>query len=205
MKLDLSDKISTNNIKKSLENWLIQQASDYQLSYLLAHADDGVIWGKFQLKEGNNSNDCILKISENPQLRLSTLQQCRIFGETGEILLWNSNDKWNARLISQTKISQLLQDRQIGFIPENQILWGTQGKTNGDFTLLSDGTQGLRHSVPIIVEEKYFSPNKKELYRPVRLKVHHYFNYDNDGIARIFTSRLVSLIKVPKNAPKTFK
>lgn len=205
MKLDLSDKIPTDNIKKSLENWLIKQASDYQLSYLLAHADDGVIWGKFQLKEGNNSNNYILKTSENPQLRLPTLQQCRIFGETGEILLWNSNNQWNARLISQTKISQLLQNQEIGFIPENQILWGTQGKINGDFTLLSDGTQGLRHSVPIIVEEKYFSPNKKELYRPVRLKVHHYFNYDNDGLARIFTSRLVSLIKVAKNAPKTFK
>lgn len=205
MKLDLSDKIPTDNIKKSLENWLIKQASHYQLSYLLAHADDGVIWGKFQFQHDNNSNNCILKTSENPQLRLSTLQQCRIFGETGEILLWNSNNQWNARLISQTKVSQLLQNKEIGFIPENQILWGTQGKTNGDFTLLSDGTQGLRHSVPIIVEEKYFSQNKKELYRPVRLKVHHYFNYNNDGLARIFTSRLVSLIKVPKNAPKTSK
>ncbi len=193
MKLDLYHKIPTENIKQSLEEWLIQQASHYQLSYLLAHADDGVMWGKFQLKEGKNSNHYILKTSEKPQLRLSTLQQCRIFGETGEILLWNINNQWNARLISQTKISQLLQDRQIGSITEEQILWGTQGKINGDFTLLSDGTQGLRHSVPIIVEEKYFSPNKKELYRPVRLEVHHYFNYDNDGLARIFTSRLVSL------------
>jgi CRISPR-associated protein (TIGR03984 family) len=205
MNLKLYQKIPTHNIKESLENWLIQQASDYQLSYLLAHGDDGVIWGKFKIKDSKNNNDLILKTSENPQLRLSTLQQCRIFGETGEILLWNSNDKWNARLISQTKVSQLLQDRQIGLIPENQILWGTQGKINGDFTLLSDGTQGLRHSVPIIVEENYFSQNKKELYRPVRLKVNHYFNYDNDGLARIFTSRLVSLIKVAKNAPKTFK
>lgn len=198
MKLELYQKIPTDNIKESLENWLIQQAQNYNLSHLLAHAHDGVIWGKFQLQEG------ILKTSQNPQLRLSTLQQCRIFAETGEILLWNSHNKWNARLISETKVSQLLKNKQIGFIPENQILWGTQGKINGDFTLLSDGTQGLRHSVPIIVEENYFSSNKKELYRPLRLKVHHYFNYDNDGLARIFTSRLVSLTK-EKNAPKTSK
>lgn len=182
----------------SLKDWLTQHAitEDYQLPYLLAHAEDGIIWGCFDVENLDlETSNRAFPECKFPCLRLSSLQQCRIFGEAGEVLLWNDNGVWRSRLILQSNVSELIAREQIGLIPESQLLWGTQGKQNGNFTLLSDGSQGLKHAVPITVEESYFRKDKKELYRPVRLEVHHYFCYDSDGVARIFLSRLVSLKK----------
>ncbi|MFM6007395.1 MAG: CRISPR-associated protein Csx19, partial [Sphaerospermopsis kisseleviana] len=101
-------------------------------------------------------------------------------------------DTWKSRIIKD--------DSSIEHIPEKQILWGTQiekgkngenGEQNG-FTLLSDGSQGLKHAVPITDLSNYFSKDKP--YRPVRLNVKHYIKYDEEtGIGRIFLSRLISL------------
>lgn len=164
----------------NLQNWLQKQASKYNLKYLLAHAEDGVIWGKF--KDGNLiTADSVF--SEFPKLRRSTLQQCRAFGETSEVMLWQTNEGFKARLIQDEKDTEL--------IPENHILWGTQAdKICGDFTLVSDGSQGLRHAVPLTNIK--FDENQK-LYRPLRLSVHHYIDYDDSGVARIDLSRLVNL------------
>lgn len=182
----------------SLKDCLTQHAltENYQLPYLLAHAEDGIIWGRFDVE--NLALETSYRAFPECQfccLRLSTLQQCRIFGEAGEVLLWNDSGVWRSRLILQSKVSDLIAQNHIGLIPESQILWGTQGKTNGNFNLLSDGSQGLKHAVPIVVQESYFSKDKNELYRPVRLELHHYFCYDSDGVAKIFLSRLVSLKK----------
>ncbi|MCP2727178.1 type III-D CRISPR-associated protein Csx19 [Limnofasciculus baicalensis] len=185
-----------NLSEESLKDWLKQQAQNYQLPYLLAHAEDGVIWGHFDIDSGTLTTAREIFIECNfPKLCLNTLQQCRVFGEAGEVLLWNSNGEWRSRPVLQSKVSELIAQDKIGLIPETQILWGTQGKTNGNFTLLSDGSQGLKHAVPIPVEESYFRKDKNELYRPVRLEVNHYFCYNSDGVARIFLSRLVSLKK----------
>jgi hypothetical protein len=47
-----------------------------------------------------------------------------------------------------------------------------------------------------------FLPNlsKGKDYRPLRLKVRHYIDYDNEGVARIYLSRLVDLYGIsPKS------
>lgn len=169
--------ISTN---LDINEWLNKQAEEYQLKFLLAHAEDGVIWGKF--KDGKLlTADSVFDFL--PQLRLFTLQQCRAFGETSEVMLWQTDEGFKARLIQDEKDTEL--------IPENHILWGTQAdKILGDFTLVSDGSQGLRHAVPLTDIE--FDKNQK-LYRPLRLSVHHYIDYDDSGVARIELSRLVNL------------
>jgi CRISPR-associated protein (TIGR03984 family) len=164
------------------------------LPYLLAHAEDGVIWGKFEMSTGTlKTAREVFPECNFPELRLNTLQQCRIFGKLGEVLLWNSNGKWRSRLILETKASELITEEQIGLIPESQILWGTEGQENKEygFTLLSDGSQGLKHAVPLI--NINFEKDDKALKRPVKLEVHHYFCCDSDGVARIFISRLVSI------------
>lgn len=166
-----------------LKTWLLQQASKYELRYLLAHADDGVIWG--YLREGK------LVIAREvfpqfPELRLSTLQQCRIFGVNGEVLLWRTQGLWRSRVINDPPTET--QDPDV--IIEDQVLWGTQGKEQDGFTLLSDGQQELYHAVPLD-NIQFDAP--KALKRPVRLKVKHYIEYDNDGLARIGLSRLVDL------------
>jgi len=172
----------------TLQTWLIEQASKYRLQYLLAYATDGVIWGYF--------NDGKLSIAHGtfpqfPKLCLSTLQQCRIFGIDGEVLLWRTKQEWKARLIYDSPNKT----QQLETITEDQVLWGTQGKVKDGFTLLSDGQQGLCHAVPLTGIQ--FDTQKK-LRRPVRLKVRHYIEYDNDGLARIGLSRLVDLFAETK-------
>ncbi|HEY9612496.1 type III-D CRISPR-associated protein Csx19 [Allocoleopsis sp.] len=194
----LCQKLSVDGIVDdgTLVSWLEEQASNWKLNYLLAHAEDGLIWGRFDNDRLTTAEKVFHKSDfkvEFPSLRLLTLQQCRVFGQNGEVLLWRTGEKLRSRLVQDNPDTDN--------IPERQILWGTQkengkngedGEKNG-FTLLSDGSQGLKYAVPISVKEDYFSKNKQKLHRPVRLLVHHYITYDNDGVARIHLSRLVDL------------
>ena len=181
----------------TLMAWIEKKAKKLPGKYLLAHAEDGVIWGRFdnnRLTTADQVFDKDIFRVDLPKLRLNTLQQCRIFGENGEILLWRTDEGWQSRIIQDNS--------EVDYITEWQILWGTQeeiGKNNTDgkkygFTLLSDGSQGLKHAVPL--KEITFKEDKEKLHRPVRLLVRHYIDYNDSGIARIFLSRLVSLKSV---------
>ncbi|MGB3266167.1 MAG: CRISPR-associated protein Csx19 [Microcoleus sp.] len=169
-----------------LRSWLESQAPSVseQTSYLLAHAEDGIIWGRFDSKKLTTAEKIFHKRDQVdlPELRLLTLQQCRIFGRDGEILLWRiSETKFKWRFIGNPN-----EDK----IPESQILWGTNGIKRDNFTLLWDGSQGLKHVVPFTDIEL----NGDRLVKPVRLLVHHYIKYEEEtGLARIYRSRLVDL------------
>src|SRR5512139_3925873 len=81
---------------QDLFEWLNAHAQTYNLKYLLAHADDGIIWGHF--RQGNlNISNCVLP--QSPLLRLATLQQCRVFSQAGEVMLWRFGGEWKARFI----------------------------------------------------------------------------------------------------------
>ncbi|HAN75612.1 MAG TPA: TIGR03984 family CRISPR-associated protein [Planktothrix sp. UBA8407] len=171
-----------------LVKWLEEKARQYELKYLLAHADDGVIWGQFRgenFQLVTSGDDHVF-----PQLakfRLSTLQQCRAFGDKAEVMLWKVDKTWKARLINDEYLLKLKET----YICEKQILWGTQPEAEkNDFTLVSDGSQGLKHAVPLPdIKDKF-----KEGKRPLRLTVRHYIDYDKEtGVARIYLSRLVDL------------
>lgn len=167
-----------------LKTWLEEQAIEYKLSYLLAHADDGVIWGKFQNGNLITADNIFPQFAK---LRKSTLQQCRIFGKTAEVMLWKIDDgesQFKARFIKDEHL------KEEDYICENQILWGTHGEKKGDFTLLWDVKQGLKHAVPFTDIEL---EKKGKLKHPVRLQVRHYIDYDDAGVARIYLSRLVDL------------
>ncbi|MBD2139030.1 hypothetical protein H6F32_15955 [Anabaena sp. FACHB-1237] len=86
-----------------LKVWLETQAEDHQLKYLLAHADDGVIWGKFQHGNGKliTTTEPIKLFPECdfPLFREETLQQCRIFGDNSEVIIWKTDEGFKARLI----------------------------------------------------------------------------------------------------------
>lgn len=182
--LDICDPIKDLSLETDddLTAWIEAQYKEYKLKYLLAHADDGVIWGHFRTSKLSTS-DAVLK--QSPPLQLMTLQQCRIFGKDGEVLLWKANNTWNARFL----VDPLDKNR---IIEERQLLWGTHGEkreTEG-FTCLKDGSQGLEHAVPFTEIEL---GGDGKLTRPVRLVVHHFIDYDDDGVARIVLSRLVDL------------
>ncbi|WP_041780765.1 type III-D CRISPR-associated protein Csx19 [Allocoleopsis franciscana] len=167
-----------------LKSWLEIQAREYQLKNLLAHAEDGVIWGEFrgQNYELATSGEAFPQLT---QLRFSTLQQCRTFGKNAEVMLWKvGQDDWKARSIQDSHLSEK------DYIPEDQILWGTKAeKESNGFTLVSDGSQGLRHGVPLSNIRDKFKNGKRLL----RLTVRHYIEYSCDGVARIYLSRVVNL------------
>ena len=69
--VDISE-IRTSNLALVLS----AQARSYGLRWLLAHADDGVIWGEFRPDGLHISSDAFPHIS--PSLRVETLQQMRV-------------------------------------------------------------------------------------------------------------------------------
>lgn len=170
-----------------LKSWLEEQAATYSLKWLLAHADDGVIWGRVDDKALKLSSDVSPKIS--PPLRNETLQMARLFGVDAELLLWRDGDNaWRARLIKDNVPTKGATYQEA--IDERYILWGTEPEdVGGSFTLIRDGVEGLVHVLPIQVAGKYDIHN-----RPLRLHVRHYLTEDELGFVRIATSRLVDLL-----------
>ncbi len=174
----LRQELQIDNLAADLNGWLETQAKQHQLPYLLAHADDGVIWGHFH--QGNLcTSDRVFKAS--PPLRIETLQQCRIFGQSGEILLWQVGDSWKAGLVTNPDAER---------IEEKQLLLGTHGKIHPSegFTVLWDGAQGLKHAIPFTQIQLQ---TDQKLAQSLHLVVHHYIDYDEAGVARITLSRLV--------------
>lgn len=170
----------------NLKDWLQEHAAYHKFKWLLAHADDGVIWGRVDNGKLISSDSVVPDVS--PPLRAETLQQARLFSEDGELLLWRDADnKFYARVIRKPADGEIPTFTET--IDEPQILWGTDPtpKQNG-FTMMSDGAQGLRHAVPLGVSGTF-----NEETRPLRLRVRHYLQEDATGFNRIVASRLFAL------------
>lgn len=161
--------------------WLVAQAQQHQLRYLLAHADGGVIWGRV---DGNDLRTSHRIAPASPALHPITLHQLRLFGPAGELLMWQDDEKWHARLVTD------VQNNDADIIDEDQMLWGDaiEKTTEDGFTLVREGAQGMLHAVPIIV-----TPEQLDRHE-LRLRVRHYLVENEDGEARIVLSRLVQLL-----------
>lgn len=165
--------------------WLAAHARE-DMPWLLAHADDGVIWGQ---REGDGTLKLSSDVFSDPQefpavavpLRAETLQQARVFGPAGELLLWRTDSGFAARVIEDgpEHPSDALPD-------EEHLLWrlGEKVEAGDGFTLLQEGQQGLQHAPPV--------EGLPVGARPT-LVVRHYLNYDDEGQAYVAMSRLVSL------------
>ncbi|MFN9469134.1 MAG: CRISPR-associated protein Csx19 [Pseudanabaena sp.] len=177
-----------------LRDWLEGKAKKHNLRDLLAHAEDGVIWGRFDENGLKTSGDLLFDKCTKfhpAKLRSQTLQQCRMFGDKCEVMLWKIGKDWKARSIEDTNNQDCLPD-------EHQILWGTKAEKEKDgFTLVADGQEGLKHAVPLV---SIPFDQSKNLYRPLRLTVRHYLDEDPDtGVVRVYLSRLVDLTTKEKN------
>jgi len=166
--------------------WLAGRMSDGR-PWLLAHADDGVIWGKRQ-KDGSltlsgevfNDPDRFPSIAVD--LDAETLQQARIFGPEGELLIWRGDDGFYWRSIDDGP------EPPDDAIEEWHLLWGMGERiaAQDGFSLLQEGQRGQRHAPPLDIDSV---PNAD---RPA-LKVRHYIAYDKEDQAYIALSRLVKL------------
>ncbi len=176
--------VATDSLS-NVKDWLQAQATRYQLKWLLAHADDGVIWGTVDNGQLVTSDSVAPEVS--PPLRTETLQQARLFAEHAELLLWRDGDnQWHARLIRRPADGETPTFTEA--IDEPHMLWGTHGKHCNGFTVLWDGAQGLRHAVPM--ELPLGENNETD---PPRLWVRHYLQEDPNGFTRIVVSRLFDL------------
>ncbi|MEI6776811.1 MAG: CRISPR-associated protein Csx19 [Chloroflexales bacterium] len=167
-------------------NWFSEQARNYDLRWLLAHADNGVIWG--ELRDGTLHLSCTALGPEGLTLDWKTLQQARLFGPAGELRVWQGPQGWQARLRRDDA------GVSVECLDEKHMLWGTRiGQSNDGFSEMIEGAQGIIHTPPITV-----APTDK---RRAALLVRHYISEDDTGIARIVDSRLVGL-QAPKEEVK---
>lgn len=174
----------TVKIETDLRDWLVENAPETAVM-LLAFDLDGLIWGKIE------SDKLVIAHEHAVPLNADTLQEARLFGNSGELHIWRVGNDLQAQIITDD-----LNGKGNEYIDESQILWGDDAEPIGgtEFSLMSDGVQGLYHAVPLPSEK---IPTKKEGgYRPLRLQVRHYLVEDELDQARIGFSRLVKVTAV---------
>lgn len=167
--------------EQNLNPWLVEQAKALGLKWLLALAENGVIWGYFEGEEKSLHLSSTYKPQVSPALSLPLLQRAHLFGETAEVLLWRTGLGWQARsLCDSAKGNIETFDTQIR-------LWGNAfaGEEQDGFICLREGEQGLLHTPPL-----HFA----EITSPAaQLIVRNYLQYDKNGLAFVRYSRLVDL------------
>ena len=87
----IDDTLNVGTVANDLPGWITANASDCH--YLLAHAENGVIWGKLDSGQINVAADV-----QHDHLDAATLWQCRMFGPEAEVLLWIARGKSNRSL-----------------------------------------------------------------------------------------------------------
>jgi len=171
--------------------WLLLQLNGKDSKTLLAFADDGVIWGRWDGKALIIAHEVDPTC---PKLRGETLQQAYLFDSNEEVRLFRDElgNKWKAKTIS-SDASDL--DR---VIVEKQILWGDK--------LDKEENQPERHDfMRLLAERKGISPQvfpikeKINSSQCVKLEVHHLVDYNKDGEAYIVASRLARLSVADKS------
>jgi len=176
--------VNTESVTTNLSDWFQRQPSVGEGNWFLAHADDGVIWG--QIRNGQLIVSASIFPTISPPLRTITLQQARLFGEQAEVRLWRQGDSFSACRLQDHA------DENAAAFDEEHLLWGTQiEEQKGDFTLVAEGRQGLRHAVPLRVAAPALS--FRGYKHPLSLWLRHYLADDDDGQVYVRASRLVAL------------
>lgn len=174
-------------VDTSLEpaDWLARQGQRHALTILLAHAFDGVIWGRIET-EPDAAAQLLVAGQAFPTLdtplRWETLLEACLFGPAAMLQLWRTEDgHFAASLVTDPADAD-------AWFDETYHLWGQPKQTSAaGFTLLKEGQQGLLHAPPLAVPAN----------RGAALAVRHYLAYDDEDQAYICGSRLVDLIDVP--------
>lgn len=193
--------IDTAKVTENLIAWIEAQSALTPAKWLLAHCEDGVVWGK--ISEGKLQLSSQLHQSTFTQLQSDTLSELRLFGEQAEVHLWRTPAGWRAcRIEDQTGTGDSFDEFQRLWgvridLDKAQRLWGKQsnGKRDG-FTLVVEPGLGIAQAVPLEIAEDAFARTGSDFdtYRPLVLTCRHYLTYDEEtGEAQIAATRLVNL------------
>lgn len=172
--------VAETALPADLRGWLSEQMEE---AALLAHTDDGLVWGRVQDGKVRIVHDVFPDVF--PLLREETLWQLWLFGPDTELYLWRDGDRWQRRLITEREGDE----RE--YYDERQMLWGVYRQSSHDgFTLVDEGQQGLAHAAPLDVLPDAFDDQR----HPLRLRLRHYLAEEPEsGLLRVTLSRLVEL------------
>jgi len=200
-----------------LEQWLVDQAAQHRLRWLLLHDDEGVSWGEVRTQSASSGIRRLLHLFARKvptsQLHLSghavaphsvglnraSLRQCRLFGPTGELLIWRGpqvgktppdrTETLQARLFRDDKPTDPAQANG-ACIDEDHWLWGwgDDRDTHDGFIRLTEGTQGITHAPPL-----RSAPTATDR---AKLRVRHYLATDErTGMVQMVESRLMQVVE----------
>jgi CRISPR-associated protein (TIGR03984 family) len=179
--------------ESDLRGYLAQHAAQFlkpgEKGFALIHADDGVLWARIE----NGAFVTPPPHAWIPALRARTVQQCRVFGEGGELFIWRIDEgRWRGRFLLEE------QGRDYCAIKEQQVLWGNSVDASlaDDFTAIIERPgNGVRQVVPIPVVQSELDPlDKGGTGRRVLLSVIHYLGEDGDGQMLVKYSRLQTVL-----------
>lgn len=179
-------------------SWLISEgkaqapAEAAGLVCTLAHCDDGVTWGRYDEAAGAWRLGSQVAPDVSPPIRPQTLQELRIFGEKGEVLIWRTDAGLRGRLLREAEPPANRNDENDPLRPsdESRLLRGDRvlGSLDHGFTHVGDG-KGAEQVLPLAVTSGQLRSGR------VHLVVRHYFEADRaTGAVRVAAARLVRLI-----------
>ncbi|MGE4056659.1 MAG: CRISPR-associated protein Csx19 [Vicinamibacterales bacterium] len=161
------------------------------LVWALAHSDDGVTWGRHDAsaKVWRLGNQAVPEVS--PPIRPEALQELRLFGEAGEVLIWRTDADLRGRMLLDAGPGADRPNESDSLRPsdESRILRGEHvvERSEHGFSHVGDRT-GAEQVLPLEVTKEQLRAAQ------VRLEVRHYYESDADtGAVRIVATRLVRL------------
>jgi len=161
------------------------------LVWALAHCDAGVTWGRHDTsaKVWRLGNQAVPDVS--PPIRPEALQELRLFGEAGEVLIWRTDAGLRGRMLLDSAPGAARSNDADSLRPsdESRILRGDHvvQKCEHGFSHVGDRT-GAEQVLPLEVTKEQLQAAQ------VRLEVRHYYESDADtGAVRIAATRLVTL------------
>lgn len=169
-------------------DWLKAQARADDV--LLAHQEDGVIWGRSHHDWDWVISHDIANYVHSPDLCADRLWEARLFSEAREILLWREDGAWLAREIGESGGGK---PEFTEWFDEPHLLWGTQGRMAQvgvvEFAMLEEGAEGLQHAPPIRLP--FDAQGDLPANMRACMRIRHYLAQGD--AARVAISRLVAL------------
>ena len=175
--------LKTELVDGSAVDVIHRQAQSGPYRYLLAFADDGLIWGVV-----DKNHQLILSSNEeafpqiSPELNDDTLWEARLFSPKAEWYVWKTDQGWRSREIADGE------GTAIEAFDETYHLWGTNAGSQAarkGFYLAEEIGTGIHHTPPKPLQGRH----------SLKLMIRHYLDYDPEGAVLVKYSRLVDLVQ----------
>ncbi len=173
--------------------------------WVLLHADSGVTWG---IIDGTTVRLSCSLFQEwpTPEPDASALQQLRIFGAAGELLIWRIEDtprRLAGRILADAPFGAdappFARHRDVQHVVAASRFAGRDATKDG-FTAAGDATGRIQVLPWSLTEADFVQEGHPGAY-PLVLRIREYFERDlEDGSVRVAASRLLELrLRSPRN------